>query len=64
VPARQWTTREFKDSILAELYDDFAPAVRAGQTPPCTGEDGREALEIVAAIYRSAHTGQPVSLPL
>jgi UDP-N-acetyl-2-amino-2-deoxyglucuronate dehydrogenase len=64
VPARQWTTREFKDSILAELYDDFAPAVRAGQTPPCTGEDGRKALEIAAAIYRSAHTGQPVSLPL
>ena len=62
VPAREWTTREFTDAILTELYDDFAPAVRAGQAPPITGEDGRRALEIVDAIYRAAHTGQPVSL--
>ncbi len=29
-----------------------------------TGEDGRDALELVLAIYKSAETGQPVDLPM
>jgi predicted dehydrogenase len=29
-----------------------------------TGEDGRDALELVLAIYESAETRQPVDLPL
>ncbi len=29
-----------------------------------TGEDGRDALELVLGVYRSAETGQPVDLPL
>jgi predicted dehydrogenase len=29
-----------------------------------TGADGRDALELVQAIYRAAETGQRVSLPL
>ena len=64
LPAREWTTREFKDSIQVEVYDEFAAAVREGRPPSSTGEDGRKALETVVAIYRSARTGQPVSLPL
>jgi len=64
LPAREWTTREFEDSIQVEVYDDFAAAVREGRPPSSTGEDGRKALETVVAIYRSARTGQPVSLPL
>jgi len=64
LPAREWTTREFKDSIHVAVYNDFVAAVREGRTPPITGEDGRKALETVVAIYRSARTGQPVSLPL
>ena len=29
-----------------------------------TGADGRDALELVLAIYRSAELGEPVTLPL
>lgn len=64
LPAREWTTRTFKDSIYTEVYDDLAAAIREGRPPSSTGEDGRKSLEIVVAIYRSARTGQPVSLPL
>lgn len=64
LPAREWVVREFQGQGLAQLYDDFAAAVRSGRQPPITGEDGRRALEIVLAIYRSAETGRPVSLPL
>ncbi|MGH2533031.1 MAG: Gfo/Idh/MocA family protein [Thermomicrobiales bacterium] len=45
---------------LAHLIDavlDDKPLVQ-------TGAAGRDALELVLAIYRSAETGQPVSLPL
>jgi predicted dehydrogenase len=31
---------------------------------PATGQDGRKALEIIVAAYRSGEAGQPVSLPL
>jgi predicted dehydrogenase len=29
-----------------------------------TGEDGRDALELVLAVYKSAETGQPIDLPI
>src|SRR5262249_2030387 len=32
--------------------------------PMVAGEDGRSAVEIILAVYRSARTGQPVTLPL
>ncbi|MCJ7822119.1 MAG: Gfo/Idh/MocA family oxidoreductase [Armatimonadetes bacterium] len=64
LPAREWTTRTFEDSIQVEVYDEFAAAIREGRPPSGTGEDGRKALEIAVAIYRSARIGQPVSLPL
>jgi predicted dehydrogenase len=63
-PAREWTTKDFADQTHVEFYDALADALRAGTTPPVTGEDGRAALEVVLAIYQSADTGQPVSLPL
>jgi len=64
LPAREWVTRKFEGSSHVELYEDFAAAVQQGKTSPITGEDGRKALEIVLAIYRSARAGEPVSLPL
>ncbi len=64
LPANEWVTREFSDQIHVDFYEDFAAAIRAGKTPPVTGEDGRAALEAVLAIYQSAESGKPVSLPL
>jgi predicted dehydrogenase len=63
-PAGEWVTREFEDRIHADFYDDLAAALRAGSQPPVTGLDGRKALEVVLAIYRSADRGEPVTLPL
>ncbi len=64
LPAREWVTREFEDAAHVEFYNDLAAALRAGRRPPVTGIDGRKALEVVLAIYKSADTGQPVRLPL
>ncbi|WP_410674764.1 Gfo/Idh/MocA family protein [Amycolatopsis sp. cmx-4-68] len=35
-------------------------AFREGRRPPCGGDDGRRVLEFVAALYKSAATGQGV----
>jgi predicted dehydrogenase len=64
LPAEEWVTREFDDATQVGYYDDFAAAVSQGHSPPVTGTDGRKALEMVLAIYQSAQTGRPVSLPL
>ena len=42
----------------------FADAIRRGEQPPVTGEDGRAALELAMASYRSAEAGRPMKLPL
>ncbi|MBI4565599.1 MAG: Gfo/Idh/MocA family oxidoreductase [Planctomycetes bacterium] len=44
------------------LVHAFVESVRADQTPPITGEDGREALAILLAAYRSSSEGQPVAV--
>lgn len=46
------------------LYADASAAIREGRRPFITGEDGRAALELVLAVYRSHRTGGPVTLPL
>ncbi len=48
----------------AELVRRFAAAALAGERPPSTGLDGRKALEIVLAAYRSGERHESVSLPL
>jgi predicted dehydrogenase len=37
-------------------------AIRDGGRPPATAEDGRDVLEVIAACYHSARTGQRVAL--
>ncbi|RMD93395.1 MAG: gfo/Idh/MocA family oxidoreductase [Calditrichaeota bacterium] len=46
------------------LIMDFIDALRNGRPPAVTAIDGRNALEIVLAIYRSAKIGKPVALPI
>lgn len=50
-----------KDRIA--MVEGFAGAVLAGETPPVRGEDGRAALEIIAAAYQSGQEHQAVTLP-
>ena len=42
----------------------FVDSIRTNTTPPITGADGRAAVEIALAAYKSVETGHPVPLPL
>lgn len=46
------------------LYADVIDSIMENREPYVTGEDGRRALELVLAIYKSAAKGKPVRLPL
>lgn len=46
------------------LYADMLDAIKNDRTPYVDAVAGRNALEIVLAIYKSQLTGQPVKLPL
>lgn len=43
---------------------DLLDAIDGNRTPICTGRQGREALELITAIYASAADGRTVDLPL
>jgi len=47
-----------------EFMTDFAKALLCGKTPPVTALDGRKALEVCLAVYKSGAAGQYVTLPL
>lgn len=44
--------------------EDLIHAINTNGTPLVDGREGRKAVEIVLAVYRSAAIGQPVELPL
>jgi predicted dehydrogenase len=46
------------------LYNDFLDAVEKNREPLISGENGRKALEIILAIYKSQKNGKPVELPI
>lgn len=58
------TSRTWGTSAIGYLrqYADFADAVRSGRPPVVTGEDGRNAVEIVTAAYEADRTRSSVSL--
>ena len=45
-------------------FTDFYAAIREGRAPFVDGREGRQALELVEAIYRASRTNAPVQLPL
>ncbi len=47
-----------------EIIEDMIKAVKSNTSPPLNGEEGRKALEIILAIYKSQETGLPVKLPM
>ncbi len=46
------------------LYADVIDAIKNGRQPYITAADGRNALELVLAIYKSAAEGKSIKLPL
>lgn len=46
------------------LFADMIGAIREDRQPLVTAEDGKRAMELVLAIYKSAAEGRPVKLPL
>ena len=46
----------------AEQLADMVRAIRTGGDPLVDQKEGRKAVEIILAIYRSAETGRPVTL--
>ena len=46
------------------LYEDVVAAIKYDREPFVSAEDGRRALELVLAIYKSAAEGKSVKLPL
>lgn len=48
----------------AALYADVVDAIREDRVPYVDAVAGRDALEVVLAIYQSQKTGLPVKLPL
>ena len=48
----------------AALFADMAEAIRDDRAPYVDARAGRDALELVLAIYKSQKTGLPVDLPL
>ena len=46
------------------LYQDMIKAIEQGRPPYVGAEAGRNALEMVLAVYQSSATGKPVKLPL
>lgn len=46
------------------LYADVAEAIKQNRKPYIDAEAGRNALEVVLAVYKSAAEGRPVKLPL
>ncbi len=45
-------------------FRDFVKAINTDGTPAVDGHEGRKAIEIILAIYKSATTGKTVKLPL
>jgi predicted dehydrogenase len=48
----------------ALLFKDVLDAIKKNRKPLIDGEEGRRSVEIILAIYKSAETGKPVTLPL
>jgi UDP-N-acetyl-2-amino-2-deoxyglucuronate dehydrogenase len=48
----------------ARQFQDVVNAIRKGGSPMIDGPEGRRAVEIILAIYKSAETGRAVALPL
>lgn len=60
---KEWTSNVYGNGH-ASLYADMVDAITIGREPYVDAVAGRDALEIVLAIYKSQKTGMSVDLPL
>ena len=60
--AAHWSN--LSNDLFVRCIDNFARAVREGQSPLVTGEEHKKSVEVICAIYQSAQTGKTVTLPL
>jgi predicted dehydrogenase len=59
VPTPDLSTTSFR-----RMWDDYAQGLQGGKPTRVTAEDGKRAVEIILAAYRSNATGTTVDLPL
>jgi predicted dehydrogenase len=52
------------EPVVPSMWEHFAECIRSRKQPLTSGEQGRRALELVEAIYRSVDSGKPIRLPL
>lgn len=55
---------ELKHEGHAGQIHNFIQSILGNESLVVTGEQGRNAIELIMAIYKSASTGQPVTLPI
>lgn len=55
---------DFMTHYHARQIRDFLIALLEDRDPPVTGREGRKAVEIIAAVYRSQRDGKPVRFPV
>lgn len=63
--ARKSLARSPRNSAMhatRDLARQIFPAFAAGEEPPSSGREARDVLEVIAAAYRSAETGQRIEL--
>lgn len=61
----EWTTISFPESDGYVTYiERFVEAAFNGTPPEVPGEEGRNTLEVILAIYKSGEVHQPVDLPM
>jgi len=53
-----------EEDLYFERIKHFVECIREDKEPLVTGEDGRDALEVIQAAYISAKEGRPIELPL
>ncbi|MHB8890620.1 MAG: Gfo/Idh/MocA family protein [Candidatus Limnocylindrales bacterium] len=63
-PAGAGTTQTWGTTASGYLrqYADFVEAVRTGRPPAVTGEDGRNAVEVITAAYEADRSGRAITL--
>jgi predicted dehydrogenase len=56
--------QEYSGAPSFQIFDYLVECIEQDKKPLASGEDARKSLEVALAVYKSAKTGKPVTLPL